>query len=223
MTPGVELIVVMLAFLGLLTVGMTIPFAILVPSVLYLVMHAGLAGLKGIGPVSWGSMNSFTLTAIPLFILMAEILQESKLSQRVYRGLSTLVAWMPGGLLQTNIAGRRRDARDSVSAEHRDDRLRHVHRNLGGETVHGRGHAGIAADLHVHELHRRACLAETRRGAGRTRRALACGIADRRSRCAAVCDPDRRHDGKHLFGAGHADGSGGGRMPAGHGDRHDLR
>src|SRR6267142_1313449 len=105
MTPGVELIVVMLVFLGLLTVGMTIPFAILVPSALYLVMHAGLAGLKGIGLVSWGSMNSFTLTAIPLFILMAEILQESKLSQRVYRGLSTLVSWMPGGLLQTNIAG----------------------------------------------------------------------------------------------------------------------
>ena len=50
-------------------------------------------------------MNSFTLTAIPLFILMAEILQESQLSLRVYRGLSKLVAWMPGGLLQTNIAG----------------------------------------------------------------------------------------------------------------------
>ena len=62
-------------------------------------------GLKGIGLVSWGSMNSFTLSAIPLFILMAEILQESKLSLRVYRGLSKLVAWMPGGLLQTNIAG----------------------------------------------------------------------------------------------------------------------
>jgi C4-dicarboxylate transporter, DctM subunit len=104
-SPGVELIVVLLVFLALLTVGMTIPFAILVPSVLYLVMHAGLAGLKGIGLVSWGSMNSFTLTAIPLFILMAEILQESKLSQRVYRGLSALVSWIPGGLLQTNIAG----------------------------------------------------------------------------------------------------------------------
>src|ERR1700760_264106 len=105
MTPGIEFIVVMLVFLGLLTVGMTIPFAILVPSVLYLFMHAGFAGLKGLGLVSWGSMNSFTLSAIPLFILMAEILQESKLSLRVYKGLSTLVAWMPGGLLQTNIAG----------------------------------------------------------------------------------------------------------------------
>ena len=105
MTPGVELIVVLAIFIALLCLGMTIPFAITVPSVIYLLMHAGLPGLKGIGLVSWGSMNSFTLTAIPLFILMAEILQESKLSLRVYRGLSKLVAWLPGGLLQTNIAG----------------------------------------------------------------------------------------------------------------------
>ncbi len=105
MTAGVELILVLVVFLGLLCVGMTIPFAILVPSLLYLLLHSGLAGLKGLGLVSWGSMNSFTLSAIPLFILMAEILQESQLSLRVYRGLSVLVAWLPGGLLQTNIAG----------------------------------------------------------------------------------------------------------------------
>jgi tripartite ATP-independent transporter DctM subunit len=105
MTPGVELLVVLALFVGLLCLGMTIPFAIMVPSVVYLLLHTGLPGLKGIGLVTWGSMNSFTLTAIPLFILMAEILQESKLSLRVYRGLSKLVAWMPGGLLQTNIAG----------------------------------------------------------------------------------------------------------------------
>ena len=116
MSPGVELIVVLLIFLGLLCAGMTIPFAITVPSVLYLLLHAGLPGLKGIGLVSWGSMNSFTLTAIPLFILMAEILQESKLSLRVYHGLSKLVSWIPGGLLQTNIAGARSLRRSAVRA-----------------------------------------------------------------------------------------------------------
>ena len=105
MSPGVELVFVLAIFVGLLCVGMTIPFAIAVPSVLYLLLHAGLPGIKGIGLVSWGSMNSFTLSAIPLFILMAEILQESQLSLRVYHGLSKLVSWIPGGLLQTNIAG----------------------------------------------------------------------------------------------------------------------
>jgi C4-dicarboxylate transporter, DctM subunit len=61
--------------------------------------------LKGLGLVSWGSTNSFTLTSIPLFILMAEIMQRSGLSLRVYNGLSKLVSALPGGLLQTNIAG----------------------------------------------------------------------------------------------------------------------
>ncbi|MGB3864982.1 MAG: TRAP transporter large permease [Xanthobacteraceae bacterium] len=105
MTPGIELVFILVVFVGLLCLGMTIPFAILVPSLLYLLLHVGPAGLKGLGLISWGSMNSFTLSAIPLFILMAEILQESRLSLRVYRGLSALVAWLPGGLLQTNIAG----------------------------------------------------------------------------------------------------------------------
>ena len=105
MTPGLEVAVVVVVFLGLLVSGMAVPFAITLPALLYLVLHGGTFALKGLGLVSWGSMDSFTLTAIPLFILMAEILQESKLSQRVYRGLSILVAWMPGGLLQTNIAG----------------------------------------------------------------------------------------------------------------------
>ncbi len=64
---------------------MAIPFAIGVPAIVYLVVHGGVPALKGIGLMSWGSMNSFSLTAIPLFILMAEIMQHSGLSFRIYR------------------------------------------------------------------------------------------------------------------------------------------
>ena len=84
---------------------MAVPFAIAVPGVIYLLMQNGLSALKGIGLVTWGSMNSFTLTAIPLFVLMAELMQRSGLSFRIYRGLAKLVSALPGGLLQTNIAG----------------------------------------------------------------------------------------------------------------------
>jgi C4-dicarboxylate transporter DctM subunit len=105
MDPLLQVVVVFAVFLGLLAAGMAVPFAILLPGVVYLLLQGGIPALKGLGLVSWGSMNSFTLTAIPLFILMAEILQRSGLSQRVYRGLSGLVAPLPGGLLQTNIAG----------------------------------------------------------------------------------------------------------------------
>ena len=92
-------------FLVLLAVGMAVPFAIAVPGIIYLLMQNGLVALKGIGLVTWGSMDSFTLTAIPLFVLMAELMQRSGLSFRIYRGLAKMVSRLPGGLLQTNIVG----------------------------------------------------------------------------------------------------------------------
>src|SRR5260221_7769103 len=105
MSPEVQLLVVFAVFLGLLTVGMSIPFAITVPAVFYLLLQGGIPALNSLGLVSWANLNSFTLTAVPLFILMAEIMQSSGLTLRVYRGLAKLVARIPGGLLQTNIAG----------------------------------------------------------------------------------------------------------------------
>ena len=95
----------LLLFLGLLVSGMWIPFAVGIAALAYLIHAGGVPSLTSLGLVSWGSMNSFTLTAIPLFILMAEILLESGLSQRIFRGLSQVVRFLPGGLLQTNIAG----------------------------------------------------------------------------------------------------------------------
>ena len=92
-------------FLFLLAAGMAVPFAIAVPGVVYLLLQHGVTSLKGIGLITWGSMNSFTLTAIPLFVLMAELMQRSGLSFRIYRGLAKVVSRLPGGLLQTNIVG----------------------------------------------------------------------------------------------------------------------
>jgi len=105
MSWQVDLTLVLASFVLLMVGGMWVPFAIAVTALGYLFVAQGWPGLKAIGLVSWGSTNSFTLTAIPMFVLMAELLLKSGLSQRVYRGLSVLVRPLPGGLLQTNIAG----------------------------------------------------------------------------------------------------------------------
>ena len=105
MSPELQIIVVFVLFIALLGAGMAVPFAIMLPAMLYLFFQGGLAAFNGLGLVSWGSMDSYTLTSIPLFILMAEIIQQSGLGYRVYGGLSRLVSRIPGGLLQTNIAG----------------------------------------------------------------------------------------------------------------------
>src|SRR5436190_19138024 len=103
--PELQILTVTVLFLGLLTAGMPVPFAIAVPAVIYLLMQGGFTALGGLGLMSWGSMNTFALTAVPLFMFMADILTVSGLSNRIYNGLAKLVAPLPGGLLQTNIAG----------------------------------------------------------------------------------------------------------------------
>lgn len=51
----------------------------------------------------WASSSSWTLTALPLFIWMGEILYRTRLSEDMFKGLSPWLARLPGGLVHTNI------------------------------------------------------------------------------------------------------------------------
>jgi C4-dicarboxylate transporter DctM subunit len=53
----------------------------------------------------WGSSSSWTLTALPLFIWMGEILFRTKLSESMFKGLAPWVNALPGRLLHTNVIG----------------------------------------------------------------------------------------------------------------------
>ncbi|HSN32609.1 MAG TPA: TRAP transporter large permease subunit [Ideonella sp.] len=53
----------------------------------------------------WGSASSWTLTALPLFIWMGEILFRTRLSQDMFKGLAPWMQSLPGRLLHTNVMG----------------------------------------------------------------------------------------------------------------------
>ena len=53
----------------------------------------------------WGSSSSWTLTALPLFVWMGEILFRTRLSNDMFRGLAPWMQGLPGRLLHTNVAG----------------------------------------------------------------------------------------------------------------------
>jgi tripartite ATP-independent transporter DctM subunit len=53
----------------------------------------------------WSASSSWTLTALPLFIWMGEILYRTRLSEDMFRGLSPWLGRLPGGLIHTNIVG----------------------------------------------------------------------------------------------------------------------
>ena len=54
---------------------------------------------------TWGAASSWTLTALPLFIWMGEILFRTRLSQDMFRGLAPWMQRLPGRLLHTNVVG----------------------------------------------------------------------------------------------------------------------
>ncbi|KWT66045.1 MULTISPECIES: TRAP transporter large permease subunit [unclassified Variovorax] len=53
----------------------------------------------------WGSASGWTLTALPLFLWMGEVLFRTRLSQDMFRGLAPWMQRLPGRLLHTNVAG----------------------------------------------------------------------------------------------------------------------
>lgn len=59
---------------------------------------------QAFGTLMWGTLNNFLLVAIPLYVLMGEILVRGKVTQRMYVALDDWLRVLPGGLLHTNIA-----------------------------------------------------------------------------------------------------------------------
>ena len=66
-------------------------------------IYAFLPLVRGIGVVAWDANTNFILVAIPLYILLGQILLRSGIAERMYAALAQWLSWMPGGLMHTNI------------------------------------------------------------------------------------------------------------------------
>lgn len=60
--------------------------------------------LRGLGEVAWSSSADFILVAVPMFILMGELLLRSGVTDAMYDALDRWVGRIPGGLMHTNVA-----------------------------------------------------------------------------------------------------------------------
>ena len=58
---------------------------------------------RAMGDIAWSASTEFLLVAIPLFVLMGEILLRAGIADKVYRAVSTWLSWLPGGLMHSNI------------------------------------------------------------------------------------------------------------------------
>ena len=90
------------SLLTLASSGMALGAALGLTGFLILEFIANSATFVAIDAV-WNVLNSFTLSAIPLFIILGEIMLRSGISDKIYIALSPVFERVPGGLLHTNI------------------------------------------------------------------------------------------------------------------------
>ena len=89
--------------LGLIMGGFWIAAALGLTGIFGLYISGNSFVVQVVGNMVWNTANNFTLTAIPLFLFMGEIILHSGLSERFYKGIVKFLRKVPGGLLHSNI------------------------------------------------------------------------------------------------------------------------
>jgi tripartite ATP-independent transporter DctM subunit len=91
--------------LALLAGGLWIGLALMAIGILGMLGFTPRAPGDGMAVAIWGAGSSWTLTALPLFLWMGEILFRTKLSEDMFKGLAPWLERLPGRLLHTNVIG----------------------------------------------------------------------------------------------------------------------
>jgi len=103
MSSAVLMAVLFGALAIFLLVGQWTAFALGIAGVLIIMLSKGYIGLQGLSSVVWNNANSYILIAVPMFLLMGEVILRSGVSKFFYAGVATLLRRLPGGLLHANI------------------------------------------------------------------------------------------------------------------------
>ncbi|MDR0440762.1 MAG: TRAP transporter large permease [Candidatus Accumulibacter sp.] len=86
-------------------IGLSIPIAAAlgVTALILDPLYSMLPLTRGMGDVAWNASTEFLLVAIPLFILLGEILLRAGFAENMYGAMSLWLSWLPGGLMHANI------------------------------------------------------------------------------------------------------------------------
>ncbi|PZX10661.1 tripartite ATP-independent transporter DctM subunit [Palleronia aestuarii] len=96
--------VTLAALFALLLLSVPVAAVLGLTGVLLSSLYAFIPSTRAAGTVSWGAMNDSVLVAVPLFVLMGEVMLRAGIAARMYAALSHWLTWLPGGLMHANIA-----------------------------------------------------------------------------------------------------------------------
>lgn len=88
---------------GLVALSVPIAAVLGILALLLAGLYSPMPLYRALGDIYWTNSIDFILVAIPLFILMGEIMLRSGIAERMYGALSHWLSWLPGGLMHSNI------------------------------------------------------------------------------------------------------------------------
>ncbi|MCR9257140.1 MAG: TRAP transporter large permease subunit [Alphaproteobacteria bacterium] len=103
MTEGLAVAIFLLGLFFLLGSGVWVGASLLGTAILGMFLFTSRPIGDSMAITVWASQSSWSLTALPLFVWMGEILFRTRLSEVLFRGLSPILRHLPGGLLHVNI------------------------------------------------------------------------------------------------------------------------
>ena len=92
-------------FLLIVLLALSVPVAA-VMGVLGLALNQFYASMplyRAMGDITWNSSSEYILIAIPMFVMLGEVLLRSGIAVRVYNAIAKWLSWLPGGLMHANI------------------------------------------------------------------------------------------------------------------------
>ncbi len=89
--------------LGLMFLGLHVGTVMFIVGLLGASVYLGPAVVNALGTQLWSATDNFVLLAIPLFVLLGELLVRSGATERMYRAMADWLTPLPGGLLHTNV------------------------------------------------------------------------------------------------------------------------
>ncbi len=95
--------VTLLILLGLLLISVPVAVALLVLGLAIGTLFTDFPLHRAMGEIFWSASTDFILLAIPLFVLLGEILLRAGIAERTYSALDKWLSWLPGGLMHANI------------------------------------------------------------------------------------------------------------------------
>ncbi len=97
------LLTTLLVLLALLAVAVPVAAALGGLAFVLEVVQGGMPLHRALADMAWQTSIDFLLVAIPMFVLMGELLLRAGITERMYNAMAHWLGWLPGGLMHANI------------------------------------------------------------------------------------------------------------------------